>query len=135
MNKVFVYGTLQKEYGNHRWMENAGGVFLSKAVTVDRYPLIVDGLPYLIDEKGEGQRVHGEVYEITDIGPLDCLESHPSFYERRVRDVEIENGAVMSVWVYFLNTKNGMEWQGSSKTYWGSYAEGRGEKKLFLNNN
>ena len=52
MNKVFVYGTLQMDFGNHRWMENAGGVLLSKAVTEDCYPLIVEGLPYLIDKKG-----------------------------------------------------------------------------------
>ena len=124
MNKVFVYGTLQKDFGNHRWMENAGGVLLGKAVTADCYPLIVEGLPYLIDKKGEGERVHGELYEITDIAPLDCLESHPSFYERRVREVELENGSITTAWVYFLNSKD-MWWENQDHKYWSSYSEAR----------
>jgi gamma-glutamylcyclotransferase (GGCT)/AIG2-like uncharacterized protein YtfP len=127
MNKVFVYGTLQQEFGNHIWMENAGGVFLSKAVTVDNYPLIVNGLPYLMDEKGEGKRVHGEVYEVSDIIPLDHLEGHPSFYERRQREVELEDGSTLLVWMYFLN---GRDWTNSDgKIYWSSYTEALGDRE------
>ena len=41
---VFVYGTLQREFGNHRVMEYAGGEFVGNAQTMDKYPLIVEGL-------------------------------------------------------------------------------------------
>ena len=87
METVFVYGTLQKEFGNHRVMQDAGGKFIAKAHTMDRYPLLVDGLPFLIDQVGQGEYVIGELYDVPSEGMriLDRLEGHPSFYERRVR--------------------------------------------------
>ena len=130
MNEVFVYGTLQKEFGNHRVMGSAGGQFLGKASTVDNYPLVVDGLPYLIDKKGEGSRVEGEVYRANNFSPLDCLEGHPTFYERRVRDVELEDGRVIPVWMYFLN---GNDWVSlDDKIYWSSYTEALGDREKRL---
>ena len=114
MNLVFVYGTLQREFGNHRVMEYAGGEFVGNAQTMDKYPLIVDGLPYLLDSRGVGEHVQGEIYDVPDEGftDLDRLEGHPSFYERRVRTFLLErteemtdhNSRTKRAWVYFLNS-------------------------------
>ncbi len=114
METVFVYGTLQKEFGNHRVMQDAGGKFIAKAHTMDRYPLLVDGLPFLIDQVGQGEYVIGELYDVPSEGMriLDRLEGHPSFYERRVRtflcdrteEMTDYNSRKKTAWVYFLNS-------------------------------
>ena len=63
MNKVFVYGTLKKDYPNTHHMsdEKHGKVhFVGDAYTKDKYPLIVvnhslhSRLPFLLDCKGKG---------------------------------------------------------------------------------
>ena len=114
METVFVYGTLQKEFGNHRVMQDAGGKFIAKAHTMDRYPLLVDGLPFLIDQVGLGEYVICELYDVRCEGLriFDRLEGHPSFYERRVRtflcdrteEMTDYNSRKKTAWVYFLNS-------------------------------
>lgn len=99
----FVYGTLRRGLGNHRVMQRAGGKFLGDAVTLMPFPLVVDGLPYLLDRPGEGFQVEGELYRIPEDGwkPLDRLEGHPRFYCRRVESFLL-GGATVEAWVYFL---------------------------------
>ena len=58
---VFVYGTLKRGFGNHSVMKRAGGEFVSCGRTVERYPLVVSGLPYLLDIRGQGYQVEGEI--------------------------------------------------------------------------
>lgn len=132
LNAVFVYGTLQKEFGNHRVMEDAGGTFIGKAQTMDRYPLLVEGLPYLLDRRGEGEYVTGELYDVPLYGfdRLDRLEGHPSFYERRVRTFLCDRTEEMtdfksrtkSAWVYFLNSHLPPT---QDRNYYKSYSQGR----------
>ncbi|SEQ47964.1 gamma-glutamylaminecyclotransferase [Ectothiorhodospira magna] len=101
---VFVYGTLKRGHGNHRVMQRAAGEFIGEAITVERFPLVVDGLPYLLDSSGEGHHVIGELYRVSDDAGwsyLDRLEGHPTFYRRRVISCEVD-GVVMDAWVYFL---------------------------------
>ncbi len=114
LNTVFVYGTLQRAYGNHSVMQQAGGKFICEAQTLDKYPLLVEGLPYLIDQCGQGKYVRGELYEVPNHGfnNLDRLEGHPSFYERRVRAFLCDKTEELNTfqlrkkmaWVYFLNS-------------------------------
>ena len=99
---VFVYGTLQKDFGNHRVMQMAKGHFLGAAVTVDKYPLLVSGLPYLHNHKGVGKSVYGEVYHVEDIKPLDGLEGHPHFYKREVIEIALATYR-LPCWTYFIN--------------------------------
>lgn len=103
---LFVYGTLKRGFHNHRVMEAAGGHNRVIARTADQYPLVVDGLPYLLNHCGKGHRVFGEVYDINDITPVDRFESHPSFYCRHLVDVQVgdlSGTRTIKAWVYFLN--------------------------------
>ena len=106
---VFVYGTLKRGCGNHGTMQSAGGEFVGQAVTVENFPLVVDGLPYLIDFKGCGHQVHGEIYRVPDASGwqiLDRLEGHPRFYRRRVIVCEVD-GVQKETWTYFIQSEIG----------------------------
>ncbi len=104
----FVYGTLRRGFGNHRIMQRAGGRFFGDAVTRTPFPLVVDGLPYLLERPGEGFPVEGELYRIPEYGweDLDRLEGHPHFYRRRVESFLV-GGEVVQAWVYFLSRDDG----------------------------
>lgn len=103
---VAVYGTLKKGHGNyyHHLTESK---FIGKGVTKDKYPLIVDGLPYLIEEKGKGYNVEVEVFKVDDdtFKDLDALEGHPNWYQRKQIPVKLKDGKVLTCWVYFNPTK------------------------------
>lgn len=102
---VFVYGTLKRGFHNHPVMQRAGGEFVCHGATVEHYPLVVDGLPYLLDAPGQGHPVEGEIYRVDSAEGwrvLDRLEGHPVFYERRVADIAGEDGETYAAWIYFL---------------------------------
>jgi len=106
---VAVYGTLKKGYGNHRVMRQAGGEFICEARSVDAFPLVVSGLPYLLDKRGSGHRVAVELYRVSSaegFAILDRLEGHPDFYCRKVEKFEADTGEVIEAWVYFLTRAN-----------------------------
>jgi len=102
---VFVYGTLKRGFGNHRVMQRAGSEFVCCGTMVERYPLVVSGLPYLLDLPGQGHRVEGEIYRVNSAegrSALDRLEGHPCFYERRLTDIVGDDRETYTAWVYFL---------------------------------
>ncbi len=106
---VAVYGTLKHGFGNHRVMREARGEFIANARSVDAFPLVVSGLPYLLDKRGAGHRVCVELYRVTSAEGwygLDRLEGHPDFYCRRVEKFETDTGEVIEAWVYFLARVN-----------------------------
>merc|ERR1711936_990284 len=76
---VFVYGTLKKGQPNHHWLstaENGWQRFLGEAETNNKFPLVIASrynIPYLIDQPGTGNRIHGE--------------DHPNYYQRRPEKV------------------------------------------------
>ena len=123
MEKVFVYGTLQRGFLNNVVMQNAGGLLIGQATTIENYPLVVDGLPYLYREQdGLGHKVKGELYHVMDMSPLDKLEGHPNFYEREKIDVKVETDTVAHIyqsWVYFINHDR----LNPDQTLWESYRE------------
>ncbi|MRI59187.1 MAG: gamma-glutamylcyclotransferase [Epsilonproteobacteria bacterium] len=102
--KLFVYGTLKKGFPNHSYLREAR--YLGKAVTKDPYPLIAPKIfyPYLIDAKGEGYRVWGELYEIDypTLKRIDRLEEYPRYYTRRTLEVIDHEGRTHEALSYFL---------------------------------
>ena len=48
-HKVFVYGTLKKGFGNHRFLR--GSVFLGNARTNDHFALYESGIPFVIEKR------------------------------------------------------------------------------------
>ena len=57
--------------------------FVGTGKTESAYPLEVQGLPYLHDMEGEGERVTVEVYDVTPqtFQRLDLLEGQPDFLQ------------------------------------------------------
>ncbi|MCP4319868.1 MAG: gamma-glutamylcyclotransferase [Hyphomicrobiales bacterium] len=105
MHKVFIYGTLKQGFPNH----GAGltsAAYVGRFRTVTAFPLVVGGKwfsPYLLDEPGQGQRVYGEVFQVSDDGlaTLDRMEGtdNPLGYRRiSVVVVAAEDGTALEAW-------------------------------------
>lgn len=101
-NVVAVYGTLKRGYGNHRaYLEDSK--FMGKGKTKDKYPLLIDGLPYLVNRRGKGHNVEVELYKVDDdtLRRLDALEGHPNWYERKQIPIRLSGGVEVTAWIYF----------------------------------
>lgn len=99
MNKVLVYGTLKKGFGNHRLIERAYGILQYKGVVRLPFKMVsLGGFPALIPTT-EVHEIECEIYEVDDecFASLDRLEGYPNFYER-----EWVRTPVGYSWVYFL---------------------------------
>lgn len=82
--KVFVYGTLKKNFHNHRLLKDAK--FIGEFRTEPCYQIFCNGsFPYLIEASKNGDSIYGEVYEITtaERNACDRLEGHPRMYKRQ----------------------------------------------------
>ena len=99
---VAVYGTLKRGHGNY-YRHLTESKFIGKGKTKDKYPLIIKGLPYLIEEKGSGYNVEVEVFKVDDdtFADLDALEGHPRWYKRKQVPVKLADGKELSCWIYF----------------------------------
>ncbi len=88
-------------------MAAARGVFIGNAVTLLRFPLIVDEVPKLLPFPGQGYNIEGEVYSVPHLGVrrfLDALEAHPNWYTRTPITVMLE-GVAAEVQTYILNPR------------------------------
>jgi gamma-glutamylaminecyclotransferase len=111
---VAVYGTLKKNNSNY-WHYLRDAQFVGSGETADKYPLIVKGLPYLIDHKGIGYNVDVDVFNVDSdtLIDLDRLEGHPRWYQRKMINVRIGK-QTLKCWVYFMEN---MEIQPEDKIY------------------
>jgi len=100
-NLVAVYGTLKKGYNNY-YSYLTKSKFVGSGTTKDRYPLVVQGLPYMVNKKGVGHNVEVDVFKVSDgvLKRLDQLERHPEWYKREKIDI-VTKGKTLSCWVYF----------------------------------
>lgn len=104
MTLVFVYGTLKQGFPNAA--TNRGQRVAGAATTLDPWPLYLVSercVPWLIDRKGDGVRVIGELYEVDDdaLAAMDRLEriDAPDGYRRRNIAVSVE-GEMREAQVY-----------------------------------
>ena len=103
-NKVFVYGTLKRGFGNNGFLINQK--FIGVGCTRNKFALYKDSLPYLVDKPETP--IGGEVYEVDNetLERLDSLEGHPNWYRRKKILVCIPStGNCVECWAYFLITK------------------------------
>lgn len=115
-NLIAVYGTLKKGYSNyHHYLSSSK--FIAKGTTKDKYPLIIQGLPYLIEQSGQGYHVEVDIFKVSSsvLANLDILEGHPTWYRRKQVDVKTKNG-VLKCWIYF-NIRERAEGKQHHKTY------------------
>ena len=102
--RVFVYGSLKKGKKLAFYLKNVK--FLGDAITCEKYPMVLSKsgwYPYLIDKKGMGFNIKGEVYEISPrlLKILDRVEEVPHYYYRKQIPVCL-NGKTIKAWVYFV---------------------------------
>jgi len=100
-NLIAVYGTLKKGFNNYyAFLTNAKHI--GRGVTQDKYPLLVDGLPYMVDKKGLGHNVVVDVFKVSDVQleKVDQLEGHPQWYTRKVIPITLKDRTV-NCWLYF----------------------------------
>ena len=103
-HRVFVFGTLKEGFPN--FTVNKGVRVPGAFRTLDRFPLFLVGerhVPWMLDLRGEGERVVGEVYEVDDaaLAAMDQLErvGEPDGYRRVPIRVE-GDGAPIEVFAY-----------------------------------
>lgn len=114
---VAVYGTLKVGYSNYAHHLGTS-TYVGNGKTKDKYPLVVSGLPYVIERKGEGTNVSVDVFMVNDdvFNRLDGLEGHPRWYVRKQIPIVIDGKTVMC-WLYFNPSAdkfyNGKNWVGS----------------------
>ena len=96
---VFVYGSLKEGFHNHAVMDRARGKLIRTGITLPEYDMISFGAYPGVLAGGECV-IKGEVYEVEDIGPLDRLEGHPTFYERRIVNIACKD--FIKAWMYVL---------------------------------
>lgn len=101
---VFVYGTLKRGGAWHSLLRTAE--FMGTARTVDRYPMLIQSIPYLLNESA-GHHIEGEVFAIDHLTlqALDALEGHPGWYRRQLKPVTIA-GDTVEAFIYFLTPKH-----------------------------
>lgn len=85
--RLFVYGTLRRGQGNHYHLRHAK--FIGEYYTEPGYGLVVNGLPYLVEDEEDGPGCWGEVYEVDRLTLIDIdhLEGHPEWYRRKTINV------------------------------------------------
>jgi gamma-glutamylaminecyclotransferase len=76
-HRVFVFGTLKEGFPNFHI--NRGRRVPGEFVTAQAYPLYLVGerrSPWMLDEPGQGRKVHGQVFEVDDtaLAAMDKLE-------------------------------------------------------------
>lgn len=101
--RIAVYGTLKKGKGNHPLLD--GCEFLGHGTTLDTYPMVAQGCPFVIDEKDnpDGKHIVVEVYRVDAIAlrDIDRLEGHPDWYVRRIKPIVMDaTGDVLECYVY-----------------------------------
>ena len=84
--RVFVYGSLKQGHCNYPALEDA--TFLGRCFLEGNYTMVDLGwYPAVVNHGVDGpvNRIFGEVYLVPEdtLYTLDCIEGHPTFYERR----------------------------------------------------
>tara|TARA_R100001594_G_scaffold11802_6_gene26483 strand:- start:1234 stop:2334 length:1101 start_codon:yes stop_codon:yes gene_type:complete len=102
-NLIAVYGTLKKGYSNyHRYLTNSK--YVGSGNTQDKYPLVIQGLPYMVNQKGVGYNVDVDIFRVSDtiLKDIDRLEGHPNWYKRiQVPITTKKNKKTLICWIYF----------------------------------
>jgi gamma-glutamylcyclotransferase (GGCT)/AIG2-like uncharacterized protein YtfP len=110
----FIYGTLKNNFHNNYVLKDNQCNFLEECETIDKYPLIMlrEPFPYLIDNKGIGKKIKGELYLVPkeNIDNLDYFEGVPTLYKKgKIKIKTTTSQTIKEVNVYFKATKTSLE--------------------------
>ncbi len=107
IRRMFVYGTLMKGFVNYDHHLRGQVISITQGDTAGQLYHLPQGYPALV----EGDKaIKGEVMELVDRGILEKLDRLEGFvegrtdnlYERAIRTVVLENGAIVECWVYLF---------------------------------
>ena len=90
-------------HGNHDY-HLGDATLVGAGTTVDKYPMVSQGVPYVYHQANVGHNIAVEVYDVnsyTSRKNIDDLERHPSWYTRRQIDINLDNGTTTKAWLYF----------------------------------
>ena len=112
MHKFFIYGTLKNGFPNYdEYLLDK--FFICKCKTIDPYPLVVANKyysPVLINERGNGVIVSGELYEIDNltIELLDSLEGVGTDcgYTKYTIDILTDSGEATKGYAYMKDRES-----------------------------
>jgi len=100
-HKVFVYGTLKKNFPNSRLLKDAE--FRGEAKTLKKFRMYTNGyFPMIVPDSEHGTFISGEVYSVDEheLARLDMLEGCPEMYYRSAVSVEDADGYRHTAYVY-----------------------------------
>lgn len=102
---VAVYGTLRKGCHNYETFL-ADSLYIGNGETNNRYPLIIQDLPYVMDKPNKGFNIVVDIFAVDKetLSHLDRLEGHPNWYVRKKVDVSLSDGSILKTWLYFNDT-------------------------------
>jgi len=80
-NRVFVYGTLKRGFGNHHFLRSSKYIGIGR--TKELFSLYAEVIPYAFKYENVSN-IHGKIYEVDNytLAELDALEGHPRWYQR-----------------------------------------------------
>jgi gamma-glutamylaminecyclotransferase len=106
---LFVYGTLKRGYANNeRCIKRAP--FVGEAFSVGNFQMRNIGFPVIWEDE-KGTKVSGEIFEITRAqrDRCDILEGHPRMYKREAREFLLNDGKIVTAWVYIYQNPKYVE--------------------------
>lgn len=110
---IATYGSLRRGMQNFRVNQSGGGVFVGLGETVDHFDLYRYGSSYFpsvsLQHSESEAPVVVDVFEAPFDGGLtgsyDMLEGYPSFYNRSIIRVVLDNGDELDAWIYHIDQK------------------------------
>jgi len=108
-NKVFVYGTLKRGFGNHHFL--MGSRFIGTGHTVEKFAMHTEGgIPFVVENEPVSY-IYGELYSVDNsvLDNLDRLEGHPTWYRRQEIEIHLDGGTnpTVKAWMYFIPYHSG----------------------------
>ena len=114
MEKLFVYGTLKRNYSRNTVLLN--GKFIGNRKTIAAYTMVdLGSFPGILNQGT--QTIFGELYFVNKalLKTCDLIEGHPSFYIRKkIKLLNNENA-----WSYFLDFEKYKNYPKIKSGLWG----------------
>lgn len=110
MNLLFVYGSLKKNYVNHKFLFHSK--YIKDIVLPKKGLLLMNDSRYyphlVLDDNGND--INGELYEVSDsaLNFIDNLEGHPDFF-KRINLGKFEDYDNLYVYVYLFQRKENID--------------------------
>lgn len=110
---LFVYGTLRQGSNSEMYHLLARNAKFVGDATYQGKLYMIDYYPGVVPSNNPHDAVHGEIYELTNpsnvLARLDTYEecgvgfAEPTEYIRRKDNIRLNDGRVISAWIYIFN--------------------------------